>query len=146
MDAKLFRAAIQLEQSETRIQLGTRYQLGPSGQAIRSSFEPVGESRKNFDSNDDINDGNEAYRVFWGRSKDLRTTMEAQPEQAVTDKNAGLADRYRHQADHLLLAAKFDTISGRLLAIFSEVPALGSMWVPVQAQTASTDYAKAICA
>ena len=86
------------------------------------------------------------YRVFWGRSKDLRTTMEAVPEQNVTDRKETQAARYRSQAGHVLLAAMFATDSGRLLAIFSNIPALGSMWVPIQGKTTSLDEAKALCA
>ena len=84
--------------------------------------------------------------MFWGRSKDLRTSMEAHPEQLVTDKKPPLAARYRQQAGNILVAARFNTISGRLLAIFSDRPALGSMWVPIQSRTTGTHEAKALCA
>lgn len=84
--------------------------------------------------------------MFWGRSRNLRNTMEAVPEQNVTDKKESQATRYRSQAGHVLLAAKFRTDSGRLLAIFSDIPALGSMWVPIQGQTTSLNEAKAMCA
>ena len=136
LDPELVRAAMRLEQEKGLVPLGDRYLLGPSGQAIRGTFRPVPSA-----------EGDANYRVFWGRSKDLRTTMEATPEQAVAAKKEGLATRYREQeAGHLLLAAKFNTISGRLLAIFSERPAVGSMWVPVQWQTTGPDEAKALCA
>ena len=125
---------MRLERGKRLVPLGDRYLLGPSGRRIRDAFSPVSD------------DGGEGYRVFWGRSKDLRTTMEAEPEQAVREKKETLAVRYRNQAGHVLLAAKFNTISGRLFAIFSNNPALGSMWVPVQAHTTSLDEAKALCA
>ena len=112
--------------------LQDRYLLGPAGRRIRDAFTPVDDDR--------------GYRVFWGRSKDLRTAMEAAPEQCVSDRKATLAARYRNQAGHVLLAAKFRTDSSRLLAIFSTVPAVGSMWVPVQGRTTSLDEAKALCA
>ena len=72
--------------------------------------------------------------------------MQATPEQAVVDKKSALAARYRQQAGQVLLAAKLNTVSGRLLAIFSDRPALGSMWVPVRADTMSPEEAKALCA
>ena len=72
--------------------------------------------------------------------------MEALPEQAVEAAKPGLAARYRAQAGHVLLAAKFATDSARLLAVFSETASLGSMWVPVTAETAGVDAAKALCA
>ena len=131
LDAELIGAAMQLEQEENLVPLGTRYQLGPAGQRIRDAFRP-----------DDAGD----YRVFWGRSKDLRTTMEATPERTVVDEKPKLAERYRNQAGHILLAAKFRTDSGRLLAVLSEKPALGSMWIPIQGQATGLEEAKALCA
>ena len=131
LDPELVRAAMRLEREPGLVSLQGRYRLGPAGQRIRDAFHP---------------DDDGGYRVFWSRAKDLRTTMEAVPEQSVADRKEGLAVRYRSQAGHLLLAAKFRTDSGRLLAIFSDSPALGSMWVPVQAQTTSLDEAKALCA
>ena len=133
LDPELAGAAMRLEREKGLVPLQDRYLLGPAGRRIRDAFRPV----------DDDGDG---YRVFWGRSKDLRTTMEAAPEQAVADKKPALAARYRRLAGHVLVAAKFRTDSGRLLAIFSDLPALGSMWVPVQASTAGVEEAKALCA
>ena len=72
--------------------------------------------------------------------------MEADPEQSVIEKKPTLAARYRKQAGYVLLAARFRTDSGRLLAIFNNSPSLGSMWVPIRAQTTSVDEAKALCA
>jgi len=132
-DPVLIDAAMRLEQKTGLVALRDRHSLGPAGQRIRDAFRPV-------------DDGGGNYRVFWGRSKDLRTTMEARPEQLVMDKKPALAARYRQQAGHVLLAAKFNTNSGRLLAIFSEEHALGSMWVPLQRQTTSPVEAKALCA
>ena len=131
LDPELVSAAMHLEDEKKLVPLGSQYRLGPAGQRIRDAFRPV-------------EDDGDSYRVFWGRSKDLRMTMEAVPEQAVTDKKSALAARYRQQAGHILLAAKFNTNSGRLLAIFSDNPALGSMWVPIQ--NTNIEEAKALCA
>ncbi|MDE0537349.1 MAG: DEAD/DEAH box helicase family protein [Rhodospirillales bacterium] len=133
LDPVLVDAAMSLEQEKGLVPLQGPFKLGPAGQRIRDAFRPV-----------DLGDGN--YRVFWSRSKDLRTTMEASPEQLVAHKKESLAARYRQQAGHVLLATRFRTDSGRLLAIFSDGPALGSMWVPIQAQTTSPTEAKALCA
>ena len=134
LDPQLVSAAMRLEREKGLVPLGARFLLGPAGQRIRDAFRP----------STDI--GRDGYRVFWGRSKDLRTTMHAAPEQAVTEEKPALAARYRDQAGQVLVAAKFDTISAGLLAICSDYPALGSMWVPVQASTTSRDEAKALCA
>ncbi len=133
LDSDLIRAAMRLEREVGLVPLSSRYQLGPAGRRIRDAF------RTSNEVGDD-------YRVFWSRSKDLRTTMGAIPEQTVLDRKPQLADRYRKQAGHVLVAAKFDTISGRLFAICCAAPALGSMWVPLQAHTTSPLEAKALCA
>ena len=142
LDPVLAGAAMHLEQANGLVPLQKQYILGPAGQRIRDAFRPV-------------DDGDGGYRVFWSRSKELRTTMDATPEQRVTDKKAALATRYRKQAGHILLAAKFATDSGRLLAIFSNDAAVGSMWVPVRCWTVvndrpyaaiSLDVEKALCA
>ncbi len=131
LDPELVDAAMRLEKEKGLVPLESRYRLGPAGQRIRDAFRPV--------------DGDgDSYRVFWGRSQDLRTTMQAVPEQTVVDKKPALAARYRQQAGRVLVAAKFNTNSGRLLAIFSDSHALGSMWVPIQ--TTNTEEAKALCA
>ncbi len=133
LDPELVRAAMRLEQESSLVALQQRYPLGPAGQRIRDAFRPV-------------ENGSDSYRVFWGRSKDLRTAMGAAPEQAVADKKPALAARYRQQAGHVLVAAKFRTDSGRLLAVFSDNPALGSMWVPIRSRATSREEAKALCA
>ena len=71
--------------------------------------------------------------------------MEAVPEQAVIDGKKNLTVKYRRQTGHILLPTKFNTTSGKLLAIFSEQPTLGMMWVPIQAEYMSRDEAKALC-
>ena len=133
LDPELADAAMQLEQADGLVPLQKRYFLGPAGQRIRDAFQPV-------------DNGDEAYRVFWGRSRDLRTTMEATPEQSVAYRKERLAARYRKQAGHVLVASKFATDSGRLLAIFSNTAALGSMWVPVRCWTTGLNVEKALCA
>ena len=135
LDPVLVDAAMQLEKEDGLVPLGERYLLGPAGQRIRDAFSPV-----------DDGEGSDGYRVFWGRSKDLRITMEAVPEQVVVEKKPALAARYRMQAGHVLLAAKFNTQSGRLLSVLSNTPTVGSMWVPIQDKTISLSEAKALCA
>ena len=135
LDPELVRAAVRLEETGGLIPLRDRYLLGPAGRRIRDAFR--------LDDGDGNGDG---YRVFWGRSKDLRTTMEAVPEQRVVVEKEALAARYRQQAGHILLAAKVNTNSGKLFAICSKQAAIGSMWVPIQAQTINLIEAKALCA
>ena len=111
LDPELVGAAMRLEREKGLVPLRDRYRLGPAGQRIRDAFTPV--------------DDDKGYRVFWSRSKDLRTTMEAVPEQCVVDRKETQAARYRSQAGHVLLAAMFATDSGRL----SRYSATGRLWV-----------------
>jgi len=46
----------------------------------------------------------------------------------------------------ILLATRFDTISGKLLAICSEQPGVGSMWTPIDARSLPLPLAQALCA
>ena len=138
LDPELVNASIKIEEAKGLIQLQDQYKLGPAGQRIRDAFRQI--------DDDGRRDPASRYRVFWGRSKDLRTTMEAEPEQLVEDKKPSLASRYKEQAGYILLAAKFNTSSGRLLSIFSGNPSLGSMWVPIRFHTTGIEEAKALCA
>ena len=131
-DPVLVDVAMEIEERKGLVSLGDRYPLGPPGQIMYSAFE-----KSNTDNGE--------YRVFWSRANKLRETMEAFPEQTVIETKKGSIAQYQRQAGHLLLAAKFDTTSGKLLAIFSEQPALGATWVPVQAKYMSVDEAKALC-
>ena len=133
LDPELAGAAMRLEQEKALVPLQSLYRLGPAGQRIRDAFRPV-------------DGGKGDYRVFWSRASNLRSTMEATPEQAVEDKKAALAARYRSQAGYVLIAAKFRTDSGRLLAVFSSTASLGSMWVPIQSGFANIEESKALCA
>ena len=132
LDPVLVAAAMEIEERKGLVSLGSRYPLAPDSKEIWKAFKKV-------------NDDQGEYRLFWRRAKDLRYTMEGVPEQAVIDKSKTLAVKYRRQAGHLLLATKFNTTSGKLLAIFSEKPTLGMMWIAAQAEYMSVDEAKALC-
>ncbi|MCY4444057.1 MAG: hypothetical protein OXC44_04575 [Proteobacteria bacterium] len=112
--------------------LGDLYEMGPAGRWIRGIFQKTTE--------------NTGIKVFYGRSSKLRTTMAATPEQWMRAKKEQLAHRYLSQGGYLLLSSWFRTTSGRLLALVSQTPAVGSAWVPIQSTSLSLDEAKAICA
>ncbi len=123
--------------------LAQRFQV----ETVITSHDP---QRPNFSENTAIHESLLICRrqTRTGRSLDRATRFVALRKMPATPTEAKetLAARYRRQAGHILLAAKFRTDSGRLLAIFSDSPALGSMWVPVQGQTTTTVEAKALCA
>ncbi len=114
------------------VRLRDRHQLGPDGRAVRGAFIPVEHQSE--------------YKVFWSRSTEIHKTMESSPEQYVDEKNPKLAEKHKQRAGNILLATKFDTLSGRLLSIYSNTPSLGSMWTPVQHSSINQEQAKALCA
>ncbi len=84
--------------------------------------------------------------VFGSVSANLRQTMAGEPEQAVAPggRRAHLYEKVRATSANLMLATRFDTVSGRLTALWSETRTFGFGWVPVR----GTDHAheKALCA
>ncbi len=71
--------------------------------------------------------------------------MRGHPEQAIEPRpgKEQLAQRYWAQRSKLLVANRHDTVSGRLVAAYSETPSVGSAWVPVA--VSSDDEAKSLC-
>ena len=138
LDPKLTTAAEHLEETDGLVPLAVRYQLGPEGRRIHDAFEPIPDTG--------VNDS--GLRVFWSRSSKLHTRLGTDPERLAKPKadKKGLAQRYLSQKGHLLLAARFDTHSGRLLALYSKQPAVGAMWVPIQQEFADDTESRALCA
>lgn len=87
-----------------------------------------------------------SYEAFWSISSRLRTTMRGAPEQFIEPRpgKEHLAERYWAQRSRLLVANKHDTVSGRLVAGYSDTPSVGSGWVPVGVE--EDVEAKSLCA
>ncbi len=70
---------------------------------------------------------------FHSISSKLRRTMLGEPEvwYIARPGKTKLAGRYLAQRNHLLIATKMDTLSGRLTALWSPVASFGSGWMPV---------------
>ncbi len=85
------------------------------------------------------------YHAFWSISSKLRKTMRGAPEQRIEPRpgKERLAERYWNQRSQLLVANKHDTVSGRLVAVYSREPSVGSGWVPVSVK--DSDEAKSLC-
>ncbi|WP_419838887.1 hypothetical protein [Candidatus Poriferisodalis sp.] len=86
-----------------------------------------------------------SYDAFWSVSSKLRMTMRGTPEQRIEPRpgKEQLAERYWEQRSKLLVANKHDTVAGRLVAVFSDAPSVGSGWVPVS--VANDDEARSLC-
>ena len=111
LDPELVSAAMRLEQEKRLVSLQDRYLLGPAGQRIRDAFRPV-------------EDHDSSYRVFWGRSKDLRTTMEAVPEQSVTNRKRHWPPATGSRPD----TSSWRRSSGRIPVASSRFSATSRLW------------------
>ena len=110
-----------LESSRYLEPASTRYQVGPAGQRIRDAFHACDR------------DATGAERVFWSVRSDLRRKMSDSPEAWVRPKDGkeGLAARYLRQGSHVLVANRYDTVAGRLTALWTADRSVGSGWSPI---------------
>ena len=71
---------------------------------------------------------------------ELRRKMRGEPEDWRRPKSGkeNLAKRYWQQRSHLLIAARCNVVSGRLTAIWSPIPSVGSAWTPVSVSDQDT--------
>ncbi|MCY3579148.1 MAG: DEAD/DEAH box helicase family protein [bacterium] len=120
-DARLAEAAYSLSNSSLLEPAGLRHNIGPASQRIQEAFA------KRDDAESD------AVQVFWSISSKLRKTLQDKPDQWAVPKpeHASKAERYWQQRSHVLVAHRHDTVSGRLTALWSPSPTVGSGWIPV---------------
>ena len=110
---------------------GNNHGFGPAGQRIRETYQACDAA------------ASDVRKLFWSISATARTTMCAQPEAHRQPKPALLerANRYWEHRSNVLVAQKYDTISGRLTALWSEEPSVGSGWIPVAVDSAVPEKA-----
>jgi len=84
--------------------------------------------------------------VFGSVSARIRRTMLDAPEVLAVPggRRAHLYDRVRESSGHLMVAERYDTVSGRLTALWSETSTFGFAWIPSTGP--SRAYEKAVCA
>lgn len=123
-----------LEKLESLKPLGSLFSLGALGQAIRS--------KKNWIKCEDGNHPG-SVKMFDSVSSKLRRKMAAAPERWVRPGPKPWKDTAL-KSGNLMLAARMDTQSGRLSALYSEEPAFGSGWIPVT--HTEGHVGKALCA
>ena len=111
----------ELEASPMLEQIGSRYTIGPVGQGIRGAYE-IGKQGEP-----------DAVKLFYSVSADLRKTIHGAPESWRKPKQGKVkpAKGYWKQRNSLLVATKFRTTNGRLTALYSDEPSIGSGWIPV---------------
>lgn len=84
--------------------------------------------------------------VFDSVSAEIRKTMLDTPEQPVVPggRRAHLYERVLQSKGNLMLATRYDTVSGRLTALWSETATFGFGWIP--ATGPGRLYEQALCA
>ncbi|MDE0191234.1 MAG: N-6 DNA methylase, partial [Gammaproteobacteria bacterium] len=120
-DGTLAAAAFELDSNKHLAPAELYFEIGPAGKRIRDTYESCNERTPG------------AVRLFWSVSSDLRREMHAEPEDWRCPKvgKEDLAGRYWRQRSHMLVSARYDTIGGRLTAVWTPSPSVGSGWCPV---------------
>ena len=120
-DATLADAALEIEESPMLEPLLRRYEVGPAGQRIRDTYQ----------AGDEHSAG--ALQLFWSISSDLRRSLTGTPEAWRRPKygKEALAARYWEKRSSVLVAERYDTVSGRLTALWTSEPSVGSGWTPI---------------
>ena len=128
----LANAILELESSGLLEPIGPRYEIGPAGQQLRgNAYKACEEGAAG------------AVKTFWSISAELRKTIHGEPESWRTPADDA-AKKLWERRSSLLVAAKFDTISGRLSALYSDEPSIGSGWIPVGVKDMHTAKALAV--
>ncbi len=120
-DGTLAVTARNIEASPFLEPLELRHAVGPAGRGIRGTYEECDP------------DDPEAVKLFWSISSKLRRTMCGEPEEWRRPKS-GMeipAARYWGLRDNVLVAGGINTVSGRLTALWTPSPSVGSGWMPV---------------
>ena len=134
-DGKLAETVRQLEGHSELVPAGLILITGATGQAAMDSWK-----------RDSEGENPQQVWIFDSVSANIRRTMLDAPEQPVVPggRRAHLHERVLQSKGHLMLATRYDTVSGRLTALWSEVSTFGFGWIPVKGPDRA--YEKAICA
>lgn len=100
---------------------GNNSGFGPAGQRIRETYQGCDA------------DADDVRKLFWSISATTHPRMQAFPDALRHPKPAlpDRANRYWEQRSNVLVAQKYDTVGGRLTALWSEEASVGSGWIPV---------------
>ncbi len=135
-DGRLAAVARFLEGHSDLVRADSTLTTGATGQAAQDSWRR------------DAGSGERADRVwiFDTVSARVRLTMLDAPEQPVVPggRRAHLFKRVLSGRGHLMLATRYNTVSGRLTALWSENPTFGFGWIPATGE--SEPYEQAVCA
>ena len=134
-DGQLAEVLTHLEGHPDFVPAGSVFKTGATQQAAQDSWK-----RGTHE------DPSQQVRVFATVSAKVRHSMLGEPEQPVVPggRRVHLHDRVLQSKGNLMLATRFDTVSGLLTALWTEVPTFGFGWMPATALGRS--YEQALCA
>ena len=134
-DGELAEIVRVLEGHADLVPAGSVLTTGPTRQAAQDSWKRTG-----------VEDAPEATMVFDSISAQIRQTMLGVPEQRVVPggRRAHLYENVLSGKGNLMLASRYDSVGGRLTALWSEAPTFGFGWIP--ARGASRTFEQVICA
>ena len=134
-DSDLAEFVYGVEKCADLVSSGTVLTFGPSGQAAQDSWRRIDDDQETS-----------GIRVYGSVSADLRHTMSGEPEQLVVPggRRAHLHENVNSGRGHLMIATRYNTVSGRSTALWSDVATFGFGWIP--ATGPDRDYEKALCA
>lgn len=125
-----------LESSPLLEPAGRRYEIGPAGRRIYDAYEECSQ------------DNAGSVMIFHSTSAALRRTIHGTPESwhkpKQSKKGSRLAGMYWRQRSAMLVSQQFDTISGRLTALYSDETTVGKRWVPVSVKDEYTAKALSV--
>ncbi len=112
--------------------LGEMARVSPPGQGVREAFR-----RARVRQSPDM-------RALWRHESEERVTMRAEPDRMIAAKRGKerTAERYWDQRSNLLLANRLYPLTVATPAVFSDMPILGSAWIPVTPNDFDIDAAE----
>ncbi len=120
-DGQLAEATYLINLSPNLEPIGLHHWIGPSGRGIRDTYRKSAEVDP------------ETVPLFWSIAAKIHRRMAGTPDHQGYPKadKSHLARRYWEMRSHTLVTERYDTISGRLTALWSPTPSIGSGWIPV---------------
>ena len=134
-DGVLAQVAFDLEQHGSLVQSGSVLRAGAMRQTAQDSWRRVS-----------VDPESPSTRIFGSIAADIRQTMLDAPDEVVYPggRRAHLYERVKATSGHLMLAERYNTVSGRLTALYSETSTFGFGWIPATGPT--RQYEHALCA
>ena len=118
--------------------------LTPAGAVLNAG--PTGRTAQDSWKRSHADNDTRGWKVFDSVSAELRRTMMDTPEQRVVPggRRAHLHENVLRGKGNLMLATRYDTVSGRLTALWSDTATFGFGWIPWRGRDRS--YEQAVCA